>query len=243
MSALKMTNDSSILYEFWDSIPSLKFIDVKKKVYGKQPIRKAIIRILREGLMERSEEDPTRRRRALNVNEIESLLKDYFEKKENEEEKVQITRTKLYFHLNLLEEAGMIQVVATILEGPHKRNKTKYYGRTARSLFITDEEMSLNKYTTRFEEFKKFARLLEIPLSENYSELPKKIIEYNRKRYTKLAHWLAQYDSLIDQKNINVSEIFEFIKYIEAINPEQNKALKVLYENCQKAFEKLDYQY
>ncbi len=115
-----MNNDRNLLYEFWDSIPPLKFIDGKKKVYGKQPIRSAIIHILREGLMEESKKDPNRRRRALNVNEIENLLKDYFENIENEKEKVQITRTKLYFHLNLLEEAGMIQVVATLLEGPHK---------------------------------------------------------------------------------------------------------------------------
>jgi hypothetical protein len=239
MNDQKMTKDRRLLYEFWDSIPALKFVDVKKNIYGKQPIRRAIIRILREGIKGESEDDPSRKRRALNVNEIETLLKKYFEKEENKEEKVQITRTKLYFHLNLLEEAGMIQVVTSILEGPHKRNKTKYYGRTARSLFITDEEMSLNKYKTRFEEFGKFARLLEIPLPDNYSELPEKIIQYDRKRYTKLAHWLARYDSIIDQNNVNVSEIYEFIKYIEAVDPGKNKALKELYENCQNAFEKI----
>ncbi len=225
-----------MLYDFWDSLPALKFIDVDKKLYGKQPIRRAIVRILRKGIKNDTKDKPAVKRRALNVNEIENQLKEYF-KKENREEKVKITRTKLYFHLNLLEEAGMIKVVTTILEGPHKRNKTKYYGRTARSLFITDQEMSLTEYKSRFDEFEKLAKLLGISLPPDYSEFPKKIVEIDQKRHKRLAHWISRYDNLIDQNDIDISEIFEFIKYIDRIKPDHGELLNELYENIQRKFE------
>jgi DNA-binding transcriptional ArsR family regulator len=236
-----MTKDRRILYNFWDSLPALKFIDVNKKVYGKQPIRRAIVRILREGIIEDSIDQPSVRRRALNVNEIEQQLKKYFDEEDKKEgrkeEQIKITRTKLYFHLNLLEEAGMIKNVTTILQGPHKRNKTKYYGRAARSLFMTDQEMSLAKYKTRFNEYEKLAKLLGISLPQDYSKLPEKIVENDQKRYERLAHWLSRYDNLIDQNNIDISEIFEFIKYIDVLNPVHTELLSELYENFQVKLE------
>lgn len=233
-----MTEDRQKLFDFWNSIPAMKFIDVDKKIYGKQPIRRAIIRILLEGTMDEFPDKPARKRRALNVNEIEHLLKLYFKNEKDKEEKITITRTKLYFHLNLLEEAGMISVVATILEGPHKRNKTKYYGRASRSLFITDQEMSLKQYQTRFEEYEKLANLIGIELPQNFSKLPKEILETDQKRYTKLAKWLSKHEILIDENNIDFSEVFEFMKYMDRINSDHIKILDQLHNSFHKELEK-----
>ena len=159
-------------------------------------------------------------------------------KRENNQQRITITRTKLYFHLNLLEEAGMIIVVATILEGPHKRNKTKYYGRASRSLFITDQEMSLKQYQTRFVEYEKLAKLLDIELPQNFSKLPKEILETDQKRYTKLAKWLSKHENLIEANNIDFSEIFEFMKYIDRVNPDHMEILNQLNDNFHKELEK-----
>ena len=126
-----MTDERKILYEYWDSIPALKLLDVSKQVNKSNPIRISIIRILSEGLSDHFSEDQVKPRHALNVSEIKQLLK--------EKNDITISQTNLYFHLNILEKAGIIKTVATLLEGPHNRNKTKYYGRVARQLFITDQ--------------------------------------------------------------------------------------------------------
>lgn len=216
-----MDKTREILYSFWEEIPSSLFLDINKSAYKSNPIRRAIIAILREGISDKFRNKPVKRR-SLNVNELKQLL---FDQKE-----IEISTTNLYFHLNVLEEAGMIKVVTTLLEGPFNRNKTKYYGRTARHLFITDQEKSLSTYETQFNEFKKLASLLNIPIEENIINIAKRFVDVNHEHNQRIAGWLTNKEDLIEQEELSTSEIFEFLKFIDRFDPEYAK----LFESISK---------
>jgi DNA-binding transcriptional ArsR family regulator len=192
----------------------MKFIDIEKSDYRSHPSRPAILRILREGIIDEINKIQKHQiaRHVLNTAEIQNLLS----KKEN----IKISRTNLYFHLNTLESLGLIKVVTTILEGPHRRNKTKYYGRVARNLFVGSQEESLSKYNRRVQEFSKLAGLLDIELPENYPDLASNLVKRDQKIYQESAKCLIKHEKLIYEENIDMSELFEFIKMILKIDPQ-----------------------
>jgi DNA-binding transcriptional ArsR family regulator len=206
-----MNNERDILYSDWEEIPAMIFLDINKTVYKSSSVRKSILAVLREGASEEYQNKSVKRR-SFNVNELKELL---YSRKE-----IEISTTNLYFHLNVLEEAGMIKIVTTLLEGPYKRNKTKYYGRVARNLFITDQEKSYSTYESQFNEFKKLADLLNLPINENLSEVAKKLVEVNQVHNQRIAKWLMSKEDLIEQEELNTSEIFEFLKLIDRFDPE-----------------------
>jgi len=123
----KKAGERQILYDFWDSLPGVKVLNVPSKVFTSHPVRSAILRVLREGLLEDDEATPPSKkaRHALNTKEIRRLLR--------ETEDIEMSQTNLYFHINLMERAGLIQVVSRILEGRHK---VAYYGRVARTCLL-----------------------------------------------------------------------------------------------------------
>ncbi|MFW9997885.1 MAG: winged helix-turn-helix domain-containing protein [Candidatus Odinarchaeota archaeon] len=217
--------DRQALYDYWNSIPTHKFIDAPESVYKSQPIRRAIVKILREGILDEPEDPRSRKRHVLNAAEIRQLLK--------ERNTINISQTNLYFHLNVLEEAGIIQVPFILKEGPHKRNNTKYYGRVARYLLITDKESSYETYERYFFEFEKLATLLGILLPGDFQDLPKKYLEVENKRHNILASWLVSHETLFTENKINSSDIFEFLKFIDRTDPDYLAVLKETSEKIQ----------
>ncbi|MHA2226920.1 MAG: hypothetical protein ACXAC8_17025 [Candidatus Hodarchaeales archaeon] len=217
--------DRQILYEYWKSIPAIKIIDAPKKVLKSHPARSAIIRVLLEGLKDDSNDPKSRIRHAFNVNELKKVLE--------ERKEITITTTNLYFHLNILKEAGFIIEAATLLEGPKKRNKTKYFGRAARFLFATDQVESLSKFESKFREFERFAHLLGISVPTNFLTLPKKYLEIYTLHTKRIANWFASYETTILEENIDFSEVFEFLKFINRIDPEFVKMFKEVSEKVQ----------
>ena len=122
-------DDRKTLYEFWERLPPITLLALSSKVMSSHPARPAILRILREGVVDRFEEEPVERlRRALKAEEIRSRLK---------ERGVKVSKTSLYFHLGVLEEHGLIKVVTKVLEGRHM---VAYYGRTSRGVIHRDPE-------------------------------------------------------------------------------------------------------
>ncbi|WP_455463951.1 winged helix-turn-helix domain-containing protein [Candidatus Hodarchaeum mangrovi] len=220
----KNRDKRKILYDYWNSIPSYKFVDVEKDKYFNQPIRRAIIRVMRKGF-----EEDEGKRHVLNVIEIQSLLK--------EKEGIDITKTNLYFHLNILEELNLIKTVTTLLEGPFKRNKTKYFSRVARNLFISDECMNLSETQKYCMEFKKLAEIKGFSLPANYNELPKKIIDTQFDFERKLGKWLVENEEIIGEENMN--NIFQIVKMINYINPKYINLYKELFEILKKEIEGL----
>ncbi len=212
-----MNDSRKVLFDYWNSIPTLKFINAPEKIYKSQPIRRAIVQILREGLEEPIENEKKLKRNALSATELKKLL---LERKD-----IKISQTNLYFHLNVLKDAGFIQVGAILLEGPDHRIKTNYYGRVARNLFITDQELSLEASKQQFMEFEKLAKKINLPLPKDFISLPRKYHDLMNERYKLLANWLVKQEPILEEGQINISDVFEFLKILDRLNPEFSQIL------------------
>ena len=208
----KKAGERQILYDFWDSLPGVKVLNVPSKVFTSHPVRSAILRVLREGLLEDDEATPPSKkaRHALNTKEIRRLLR--------ETEDIEMSQTNLYFHINLMERAGLIQVVSRILEGRHK---VAYYGRVARTIIQRDPEDSLETYKRRFEEI---GRLIGVKRpgfdTAQIDPLPIELLEIKKRRDRALGEWMARNEALMNAEGIDSLSIFEFLKVIDSVDPE-----------------------
>ena len=210
-----MTEDNQVLIDHWDKIPPFAYIDVPKDKYYSHPVRSEIIGLFREGIEEMSPKRKLIVRHALNVIEIKELL----EKRKD----IVMSTTNLYFHLDVLQEIGLIKVVATLQKGPHGRNKVKYFGRMARNLFVGSEKVSLVSYSKRFEEFEKLANILELTLPKGYSNLPQKLLETKQHYYKVLGTWLVDHEDKITKEKLDMGALYDFLKMINEINPKYNE--------------------
>ena len=120
-------DQKKILSEFWKTLPPVLVLALPSNVISSHPARPEILRLLREGIVDQLDDGTEERvRHALKAEEIRAHLK---------KQDIKVSKTSLYFHLGVLEDHGLIMVVAKILEGRHK---VAYYGRTARGLIFTD---------------------------------------------------------------------------------------------------------
>ncbi|UCG89650.1 MAG: helix-turn-helix transcriptional regulator [Candidatus Heimdallarchaeota archaeon] len=209
-----MVEECQILFDHWEKIPSFEYVDVPKDKYYSHPVKSEIVKLLKEGIEEKSPDGKSKVRHALNVIEIKELL----ERRKN----IDMSPTNLYFHLDILQEMGLIKIVATLQKGPHGRNKVKYFGRVARNLFVSSEAISISNYTKQFNEFQKLANILKLQLPKDYSNLPQKLLETKQQFYRVLGNWLVDYEELIEREKLDLGSLYEFLKVINAINPEYN---------------------
>ncbi|UCE14097.1 MAG: helix-turn-helix transcriptional regulator [Candidatus Heimdallarchaeota archaeon] len=212
-----MAEDRQKLFDYWKYIPSYKFITVPEEKYYSHPVRRDIIRLLRKGVDEKTSDGKYQIRRALNVTEINNELMKIHD--------VPISKTTLYFHLNILIELGLIQVVTTLLEGPHRRNKTKYFGRVARNLFISIGHASYENYKAQFDEFQKFAKIIGLKLPDNYPEIPRGISEMKEHFFRVFGKWLIEHEELIEEAKIDFGLLYDFLKNVNSIHPNYRNLL------------------
>jgi Fe2+ or Zn2+ uptake regulation protein len=205
--SISTTDEREILYSFWDKLPKASFFDVEKQILQSHPARSQILRILKQGMDEDSE---SRTRYALNAQEIRKLLK----KRAN----ITMSATNVYFHLNTLEEYKLIHVVSTILE---KRHKVAYYGRSAHHLFIRPAESRLQSIVELSEEFSQFAKALNIDLDHRiFESLPEDYHNLKRKREEVLGQWIVSNEEILQEKNLDLNKVFDFMKLIDTVNSE-----------------------
>jgi DNA-binding transcriptional ArsR family regulator len=208
------------LYEFWERLPPVTLLALSSKVMSSHPARPAILRILREGVVDRFDEEPVERvRHALKADEIRARLK---------ERGIKMSKTNLYFHLGVLEENDLIKVVAKVLEGRHR---VAYYGRTARGIIHRDPEESLQDYRRRFMEAGRLAKAKRPDLDLNVVEgLAEEYLRIKQRRDEALTDWMARNEALMSEHGIDFYVVFEFMKNLDAINPEYVQFLRMVAE-------------
>lgn len=235
-----MNQDRKILYDHWQSIPGKKFLNIPDHLH---PIRSTVLYILREGIMNDEPGYEGEVRHSLNALEIQELINKRIEKgklKINKKGKISksitkpISITNLYFHLNSLIDANLIITVASLKEGPQGKNKTNYYGRVARNLFVSDEEGSQKRYKRRFDEFKRLAKFIDFPLPENYEKLPIEYQKLKKHRNNLIADWIIKNENAITDSKSNLGEIYEFLTMVDALDPAYNMLLGDFLINIQK---------
>ncbi|MFX0053078.1 MAG: hypothetical protein ACFE8U_17525 [Candidatus Hermodarchaeota archaeon] len=220
-----MAEDRQILFDYWESIPSFEEIKVPKDKYYSHPIRRKIIRLLKDGIQEKSPDGKFNVRHALNVKEISFKLK--------ESDKRAPTKTTLYFHLDTLSELGLIKVVATLHEGPHGRNKTKYFGRVARNLFVSSQEYMVESYKAQYNEFQKLAEILGFKLPTDYPELPERISETHIKFHKLFGKWLIKHEKVINEEHLDMNLLYQFLVSVYFIHPDYVNLLNEIFHLLQ----------
>ncbi len=213
-------DERKTLYEFWERLPPVTLLALSSKVLSSHPARPAILKILREGVVDRFDEEPVERvRHALKADEIRARLK---------EEGIKMSKTNLYFHLGVLEENDLVKVVAKVLEGRHK---VAYYGRTARGIIHRDPEESLQDYRRRFMETGRLAKAKRPDLDLSVvEELAEEFLRIKQRRDAALTDWMARNEALMSEHGIDFYVVFEFMKSLEAINPEYVQFLRMVAE-------------
>jgi len=207
-----MVKDRQELFNYWVEIPSFIFKQIPKEKYFSHPVRREIIKLLKEGIKENSPDGKLTTRHVLNVREISEKLKRINGKT--------IGKTALYFHLDILMDLGLIKEVVTLHEGPHGRNLTKYYGRVARNLILSNVEEEHGDIKKQFIEFKKLAKHIGMKLPDDFN---RKADQYNNLKqdyYEKLGKWLIGYEEIIVKEKLDLNLLFDFLKHINSINPE-----------------------
>lgn len=226
-----MTKDRQSLFDYWENIPSFEFIKVPKDKYYSHPIRRKIVRLLKEGIEEKSPDGKFNIRHALNVREISCKLKESNERSPS--------KTTLYFHLDTLSELGLIKIIATLHEGPHGRNKTKYFGRIARNLFVSSQDYMVESYTAQFNEFQKLAKALGFKLPADYPEIPNRISETHINFHKLFGEWLIKHEVLIGEEQLDMNLLYEFLKCVNSVHPDYINLLNGVFQTLQNNIQDL----
>ena len=207
----KPRNDRDVLYDHWMSIPAVSFINIEKNIIENHISRPAILRILRKGI---KDPDTALRRHALNVKEIKSSLA---------ESGIKMSITGLYFHLKVLLENNLIQVVATL---PAKRHRIAYYGRISRHILMEDTEERVQKYERRFAGFAKFAKTVNPKMKlSGVKSLARQYVRLKRKRENAIVDFIEKYEEAIDREGIDPYVVYEFLKMIDVTNSDHSNML------------------
>jgi len=211
----KKEDERRALITHWDEIPAVAIIVSSEKAFKSHPARSAILAVLREGI----DEDGVVRH-ALSPKEINELLE--------ERKDIEMSQTNLYFHINTLEEVGAIKVVTKIPEGRHK---VAYYGRVGRLILTRDPEESLATNRKRFEELSKLVRAKHPGIDADALErLPEEYLRVKMRRDKIMADWISRQDPVMSQEGIDGVLIYELLKDIFSLEPENIRLLQRIAE-------------
>ncbi len=218
-----MTANRQKLFDYWKEIPSFIFKEISKEKYFSHPVRREIIRLFKEGLKEGSPDGKFIVRHALNVREISNKLEKSYGKS--------LGKTALYFHLDILAELGLIKEIAILHEGPYGRNLTKYYGRVARNLILSNVDEEHGNIKQQFEEFRKFATLIGFDLPNDFSEKTEKFNNLKQNYYQILGKWLVDHEELLVNEKLDLNLLFDFLKNVNTIHPNYIVLFEDLFKN------------
>ena len=210
-----MAEDREKLFTFWEELPALKIVDMpQKEVYGNKKIRSYIIRFLREGIIDEADEELRRRRHAFNAQEIKKNVKEFKD----------TSLQGLYFHLQKLKEAKLIDVVAIL---PKDNHNIKYYGRTARIFLNIDLEEDKKHYSKAFAAITAFAKAKNPSFDEKkVDEYLDRFMNYQQKQRERITEWLVERESAIVEHDIDMDYFYKFMFFIDPIHPEYIQIFK-----------------
>lgn len=192
----------------WNNIPAIKeTYDFTTFELMTQGVRSIIVDLLREGIMEYNPiTNQCVTRHVFSAKEILNYVKKNLS--------VEITPQNIYFHLSKLEEAGIITRVASIKAGRHS---THYFGRTAR-LFVNVGSPSEKEYLND-EKIGKINDLLKRINPDIPEEIPQVVFnelkESTDESRERIKEWMAEYEKLIIDLNIDFRDIYEILFLID----------------------------
>ena len=216
--------DRKILYSFWESLPKLKFVKDAEKVYYAHNARILILKTLGEGIKEKNEKTGAVDiiRRALNIQEIYQRIQVYNEEKRQIEgiewKDFDISLHNLYFHIQKLEEAGLIQTITILREGKHN---VSYYGRKAQIMIFRLDYEEYEKIQNAFQAMAKLAPFVDAKFdSEDVNEFYNRYVSIGKDQVKKLFEQLASFQTALDKTDVDPVDILNFLELLSTVNSE-----------------------
>ena len=214
--------DRKILQEFWEKLPELKIVKDSDRVFYSHSARQLIMKVLGMGIQELPKDKKTETiiRRALNTQEIYQAIQDLKEKKPREFDikDFDLSLHNLYFHIQKLEEAGLIKPVAILREGRHN---VTYYGRAARIMFFNVEYEEYEKVKNAFNAMEKLAPKINPKIkSENIRGYYEKYVKIGRTLTKKMFEKLADYEHGFNTTDVDPIDVLNFLELVYSINSE-----------------------
>ena len=134
----------------------------------------------------------------------------------------------LYFHIQKLEEAGLIQTVTILREGRHN---VSYYGRTAQVLIFRIDYEEYEKIKNAFSAIARLAPHIHSELkSEKIQGFYERYVQIGQSHSKKLFESLAEFEKPLQETDVDPGDIANFIELLLTINPEFVKLLGELTE-------------
>ena len=197
------------VYEFWKNVPTI--LEIGKDTFAKivnQDFRGAILDILREGIIDDYiQENGLSRRHAMSAPEMLPKIREKLGYK--------VKLTNVYFHLEKLEKANLIQEVAKKLEGKHY---ITYYGRTSKLILSDDSGVCELKFLQSAYDLAK--NLNQEIDTQKLNTLISKIHGRIGELHQIEKEWIQNNHEILFQLDIDVLELFDFIKdYLRNSDP------------------------
>lgn len=214
------------LFDFWADLPVLLTLesDEYEKLLKPYP-RGEILDILVEGMQENHPvTNELRSRRALSASEIMSKLNERASEKGVEE----IKKSNLYFHIQKLEDNGLIEARFKVEKG---KRTTHYYIRTAKIVTMDAH----NKYDDTAnilndKEFLKFLKILNPDVS--LDEIQRATRLANKKNDWKkidiLRPWLREHERELRDMDFDMRKLFDLISTLLRFNEKTMEGLNLL---------------
>ncbi|MBK5112153.1 MAG: hypothetical protein KGD59_07730 [Candidatus Heimdallarchaeota archaeon] len=203
----KELEKKELLYSYWEKLPLIVSIGIPGEEVLTHEVRNLILYFIRKGKEEKWIEGTKRFRYSFSAKE----LLDMANKKLGEKMKLQ----SMYFHLQKMQEFGLLDVVATLHEGRHN---VAYFGRTARG-FLFESKKDRTKYDDYFAEAGRFAKALNPKISgDQFKDLLKEFKAINIESDEQLKQWLEERAEFINENNIDSATMYSFLRRINYHN-------------------------
>ncbi|MHA2250575.1 MAG: hypothetical protein ACXAD7_09435 [Candidatus Kariarchaeaceae archaeon] len=200
------------LFNYWNTIDKVKVLSVEEFDKLNQEIRGAICYVLATGMNdEYPQSGELLKRYALNAKEIKLLVED--------ELGFEIQKSNLYFHLQKLEESGLIKVVDVIkiVDKQSKRKKPySFYGRTAKMFLLggprEKKELALLKHDGFIDLILKLNPEINADTVKN---ILTQVATISENDFSYFISWMNQYEKELDETNVDFREIFGLVNMLK----------------------------
>ena len=200
-------NNRKLLFDFWRDVPTIRFMDESFFTIMNQEIRSEILDILREGILDDSILEKSRRRYALNAQELQKFVGERLQR--------EITLSNIYFHLQKLKEIDCVQELVSIREGKYN---VAYFSRTAKlfSSSIRDSEKMREKLNMLRKLFIRLLPSLNPTIDkETIMNLFDEIYQYRLEREQLRFTWLETHAELLTDLEFDILIIDKFLMELD----------------------------
>lgn len=204
------------LFDYWHNLDKVKVLSGDEFDKQKQDIRYSICDVLAKGI---DEEHPTSgeiaKRHVLNAKEIRSMVEEQLD--------IEIQKSNLYFHLQKLEESGLIKVV-DILKMYDKQSKRKkvfsFYGRTAKVFLSSGPKETKQLKVIKDERLLKLLMQLNPKMQENaVKKILTTIGEIDNNDFAFFISWMNRYEKELINSEIDFRVIFDMVQILQFYDP------------------------